>query len=129
MDPVLLIAFAALAGLMIFNGRSRKKQAALLAQQVVVGARVMLSSGVVGIIKSIDEKTLVIESAGSKLEVVRSAVVRVDSVPTKLEEVPAKSAAKPAAAKSAAKPAATKSAAKPAAKPAAKKPTTKPAAK
>jgi len=133
MDPILIVALVFLAGMMFFNGRKRKQQAAQLAEQVVVGAKVVLNSGIIAKIVKIEDNTVVVESAGSKLEVVRSVIVRVDSAPV---AEPAVSLAKSAAAKPAAsKPAAAKPAAKratataTATKPAAKKPAAKPAVK
>ena len=141
MDPILIVAFVMLAGLMYFNGRKRKQQAAQLAEQVVIGAKVLLSSGVVATIVRLNEKTAVVETAGSKLEVLRSVIVRVDSdvevaEKTVVEAAPvAKAAAKPAtkpavkSATAAAAKSAAKAAPKTATKPAAKKPAAKSAAK
>ena len=133
MDPILIVALVFLAGMMFFNGRKRKQQAAQLAEQVVVGAKVVLNSGIIAKIVKIEDNTVVVESAGSKLEVVKSVIVRVESAPV---AEPAVSLAKPAATKAAAakpasKPAAKATAAKTAtaAKPAAKKPAAKPAVK
>jgi len=101
---------------------------------MVVGAKVMSHSGVVGRIVAIDDN-LTIESAGSKIEVVKGAVRTVSAWDAPATEEAATEAEEPvvaAAAKApAAKPATASAAKKPAAaKPAAAKTTTtrKPAA-
>jgi preprotein translocase subunit YajC len=116
----LLVAFAFIIFMMFFNGRKRKKAAAAMQESIKVGAYVLLHSGILGTIVSLDEKSLVVETTpGVKLTVLKGAVRSIEEAPKK----PA--AAKPAAAKSTT---ATKTAAKPAAKkPVAKKPAAKPA--
>jgi len=76
MNPGDLLMYGLLAVMVVLMFRSsskRKKQAAELQQQLVPGAKVMLHSGIVGKVISVDEN-LIIESAGSRLEVVRQAV-------------------------------------------------------
>ena len=128
-DLFLVIALGFIIFMMFFNGRKRKKAQAEMQAGIKVGAFVLLHSGILGSIVSLDEKQLVIETTpGTKLTVLKGAVRSIEEAPKK----PA--AAKPAAAKTAAaKTAAVAKSttdAKPAAKPAAKKPVAKkPAAK
>lgn len=119
-DLFLLVALAAVIFMMYFNGRKRKKAAAEMKSGIKVGAYILLHSGILGTIISLDEKSLVVETTpGTKLTVLKGAVRSIEEAPKK----PA--AAKPAAAKSTT---AAKTAAKPAAKkPVAKKPAAKPA--
>jgi preprotein translocase subunit YajC len=126
-DLFLVVALAVLIAFMFMNSRKRKKQAQELQSSVKIGATVMLHSGVIGKVVSVDGDRIVIESTpGTKLTVVKAAVRNIEasasaSAPTaKSASAPAtKPAAKPAA-KSAAKPAAKKTT-----KPAAKKPASK----
>lgn len=147
MAPTDLLMYGLIAVMvfMMFRGsRKRKKQAEELQAQLVPGAKVMLHSGIVGRVVSVTDDHLVVESAGSKLEVVKMAVRTVSVWDAKEEAVTeetaapvvaakpavktaAKTAAKPAAAKApSAKATATKAATK---APAAKTTTAKPAAK
>ena len=129
-DLFLVIALGFIIVMMFFNGRKRKKAQADMQAGIKVGAYVLLHSGVLGTIVSLDEKSLVLESTpGTKLTVLKGAVRSVEEARKKATAKPAAkpaAAAKPvAAAKSvAAKPAAAKPVAK---KPAAKKPAAKPA--
>lgn len=100
-----LLMFGMIAVLLVFmfiSSNKRKKAAAETASKVVVGAKVMLTSGIYGVITSITDDRIVIKSAdSSSLEVARAAVARV------VENASAKKpAAKPAAKKPAAKKAA-----------------------
>ena len=119
-DIFLLVALAFINFMMYFNGRKRKKVQADMQAGIKVGAYVLLHSGILGTIVSLDEKNVVVETTpGTKLTVVKGAVRSIEEAPKK----PA--AAKPAVAKSTT---ASKTAAKPAAKkPVAKKPAAKPA--
>ena len=117
-DLFLVIALGFIIFMMFFNGRKRKKAQAEMQAGIKVGAYVLLHSGILGSIVSLDDKSVVIETTpGTKLTVLKGAV-------RSIEEAPKKPAtAKPAAAKSTT---ASKSAAKPAAKkPVAKKPAAK----
>lgn len=120
-DLFLVIALAFIIVMMFVNGRKRKKAQAEMQSAIKVGAYVLLHSGILGTIVSLDEKNAVVETTpGTQLTVVKGAVRSV-------EEAPKKAAAPKAATKPAAK---STTAAKPAAKPAAKKPAAKkPAAK
>jgi preprotein translocase subunit YajC len=125
-DLFLVIALGFIIFMMFFNGRKRKKAQAEMQSGIKLGAYVLLHSGILGNIISVDEKSLVIETTpGTKLTVLKGAVRSIEEAPKK----PA--AAKPAAAKAATatkSTTATKTAATPAAKkPVAKKPAAKPA--
>ena len=119
-DLFLVIALGFIIFMMFFNGRKRKKAQAEMQAGIKVGAYVLLHSGILGSIVSLDEKSLVLETTpGVKLTVLKGAVRSIEEAPKKA------AAAKPAAAKSTT---AAKTAAKPAAKkPVAKKPAAKPA--
>ena len=56
------------------TNQKRKKQAAEMQSQLVAGSKVMLHSGIVGRVVSVDDSHVVIETAGSKIEVVRQAI-------------------------------------------------------
>jgi preprotein translocase subunit YajC len=123
-DLFLVIALGFIIFMMFFNGRKRKKAQAEMQSGIKVGAYVLLHSGILGSIISLDEKSMVIETTpGTKLTVLKGAVRSIEEAPKK----PA--AAKPAVAK-AATAAKSTTATKAAATPAAKKPVAKkPAAK
>jgi preprotein translocase subunit YajC len=95
--------FGMIAVLLVFmfmSSNKRKKAAAETASKVVVGARIMLTSGIYGEITEINDDRITLKSAGSTvLEVAKGAVARV------VENAPEKKAAakKPAAKKPAAK--------------------------
>ena len=129
-----LVMFAAIGFLVIMmfmNSRKRKKQQDELATALKPGAWVMLTSGIVGELVSLNDDHAVVETTpGNKLTVVKGAVARIVDAPAKpvvakpvSEKATAtkSAAAKPAAVKSAAKPAAKKPAVKKPAAPAAKK--------
>lgn len=129
-DIFLYVLLAAMLAMMFFNGRKRKKAAEELQNKVVPGAKVILMSGIVGTIVSAEDDRIVLNTAGSKLEVLRAAIRTVNSdvvesavaAPVSVAKVnakPARQSSSQPAAKSAAKPAA-KTAAKPASKSAAK---------
>jgi preprotein translocase subunit YajC len=115
-DLFLYVLLAAMLVMMFLSSRKRKAAAAQLQEQVVAGAKVVLLSGIVGEIVSIDEDKVVIISAGSKLEILKGAIrTAVAPEPVSLAKA---SAAKPAT-KVAAKPVTmttTSSTEKPAAK-------------
>jgi preprotein translocase subunit YajC len=118
-DIFLLVALAFIIFMMWFNGRKRKKVQADMQAGIKVGAYVLLHSGILGTIVSLDDKSVIIETTpGTQLTVVKGAV-------RSIEEAPKKPAAKkPAAAKSTT---ASKTATPAAKKPVAKKPAAKPA--
>jgi preprotein translocase subunit YajC len=111
-DVFLVVALAVLIAMMFLSSRKRKKQAESLLASVKVGSSVVLHSGIVGTIVSIDGDRAVIETTpGTKIAFLKGAIRSVDA------------SAKPVAQKApAAKPAVKKPAAK---KPAAKKPAAK----
>ena len=115
-DLLMIGMVVVLGGFMFLNGRKRKAQAAQLASKVATGAKIMLTSGIYGVVVSLDDNRAVIKSADSTLiEVDRRAIARViENAPEKSAASTPKAAAKPAAKK----PAVAKTAAK---KPAAKK--------
>ena len=98
-----LLMFGMIAVLLVFmfmSSNKRKKQAAETASKVVVGAKIMLTSGIYGEITEITNDRITLKSGGSTvLEVAKGAVARV------VENAPEKKAAakKPAAKKPAAK--------------------------
>lgn len=114
-DVFLVVALAVLIAMMFLSSRKRKKQAESLLASVKVGSSVVLHSGIVGSIVSIDGDRIVLETTpGTKLAVLKGAIRSVDAN------------AKPVAEKPSAKPSAKTAVAKPAAKkPAAKKPAAK----
>jgi preprotein translocase subunit YajC len=125
-DLFLVIALAFIIFMMFFNGRKRKKAVAEMQAGIKVGAHVLLHSGILGSIVSLDEKSLVIETTpGTKLTVLKGAVRSIEEAPKK-PAAPKATAAKTAAKPAAAKPAAAK-ATTAAKKPVAKKPAAKPA--
>ena len=102
-NPNDLLMFGMIAVLLVFmfmSSNKRKKAAAETASKVVVGAKIMLTSGIYGEITEIKDDRITLKSAGSTvLEVAKGAVARV------VENAPEKKAAakKPAAKKPAAK--------------------------
>ena len=108
-DSILLVALAALIFMMFWNSRKRKKQAEELQSQLGKGAAIVTHSGIYGVIDSIEGDRVVIQTAGSKLEIAKAAIRGVD---VNAKPVAKPVAKKPAARKTAAKPAAKKPAAK-----------------
>jgi preprotein translocase subunit YajC len=115
-----LIMFAAIGFLVIMmfmNSRKRKKQQDELATALKPGAWVMLTSGIVGELVSLEDDRAVVETTpGTKLTVVKGAVARIVDAPAKTVSekatAPKAAAAKPAVKKpAAAKPAVKKPAA------------------
>lgn len=104
-DLFLVIALGFIIFMMFFNGRKRKKAQAEMQAGIKVGAYVLLHSGILGSIVSLDDKSVVIETTpGTKLTVLKGAVRSIEEAPKK----PA--AAKPAAKKAVAKKPAAKTA-------------------
>jgi preprotein translocase subunit YajC len=125
-DIFLLVALAFIIFMMWFNGRKRKKVQADMQAGIKVGAYVLLHSGILGTIVSVDEKHVVIETTpGTQLTVVKGAVRSIEEAPKKpAAKKPAAPKPTSAAAKSTT---ASKTAAPAAKKPVAKKPAAKPA--
>jgi preprotein translocase subunit YajC len=88
-------------GFMYFNGRKRKTQAADLASRVVVGANIMLTSGIYGVIVSLGDARAVIKTADATLlEVDKRAISRVvEEASTPIAKTVKTPAKKPAAKK------------------------------
>ena len=94
-DQVLFIAMIAmLAVFMVFSSRRRKKAAEEMSKQLVVGAEVMLTSGIFGVIVGFENDRVQLNVGKNTIEVARGAVARV--MPVVVKAAPAK-AAKPAA--------------------------------
>lgn len=92
-----LLVAGAFIVFMVMNNRKQKAKQAEMQTKIVVGAQVMLTSGIYGEIKSINEDRVVLKSAGTTtLEVAKGAVLRV------VENAPV-AEAKPAAKKTASK--------------------------
>lgn len=82
LDPLsimMLVVVALLIFLMFRNNRKRQKMMEEMRQGIVVGAEVMTQSGIYGTIEEIDteENRVIIESAGSTIEVHLQAVSQV----------------------------------------------------
>ena len=75
MDLVLLGVLAVMVLLLINQNRKRKREAKSLVDSLVVGAKVILHSGIKGIVTKIEDSELVIESTPkTKLRIVKQAV-------------------------------------------------------
>ena len=57
--------------------QKRTKQQAQLLKAIKRGDRVTTSSGIVGLVETVKDRTVIIKSEGSKLEVVKSAVTEI----------------------------------------------------
>ena len=101
-DVFLVIALAVLIAMMFMSSRKRKKQAEALLSSVKVGSSVVLHSGIIGEVVSIDGDRAVIETTpGTKIAFLKGAIRSVDTSVKPVEKKPA--AKKPAAKKPAAK--------------------------
>ena len=100
MNPADLLFFAIIAAFLLFiiYSNKKKKEAAIkLSNSVVVGAKVVMLSGITGKISSITEETVIVESSpGTKLEFLKGAVRTVVEAPV-AKEPAAKKKSKPAA--------------------------------
>lgn len=97
-----LLMFGMIAVLLVFmfmSSNKRKKAAAETASKVVVGAKIMLTSGIYGEITDIKDDRITLKSAGSTvLEVAKGAVARVvENAPVNKNAVKKPAAKKPAA--------------------------------
>lgn len=133
-DLFLIAALGILIVFMFTSSRKRKKQAEALLSSVKVGSSVILHSGIVGKITSVEGDRVEIETTpGTKLALLKGAIRSVENSSITEEKPVAKPAAKSAstpAAKVVPKEASKPSSAKPAAKkPVSKSTSTKPAAK
>lgn len=122
MDPTSLFLFAiaaALVLLQVFSGRKRRQQAEIVKSNIVVGARVLTHSGIIGDVTAIADDIVSVKTGNSVIEVKRGAIR--EAIASPLPAAVKKAA--PAAKKPAAKTTAAKTTA--AKKPAAKKPAAK----
>src|SRR5262249_20072184 len=76
MGLMAIIAFA-FYYVLIRPQRVRAKQLEKTVQAIKAGDRIVTSSGIVGIVVSVKEKTLAIRSADTKLEILKSAVTEI----------------------------------------------------
>jgi preprotein translocase subunit YajC len=75
MDLVLIGVLAVMVLLLINQNRKHKKDANALVDALVVGAKVILHSGIKGTVTQIEDSELEIESTpGAKLRVIKQAV-------------------------------------------------------
>lgn len=78
-DLLLFAALILLIVLLIMQNRRRRKEVELMQSSLSVGAEVILHAGIKGKVVSLTEDEVEIESAGSKLRVLRGAVGKVVS--------------------------------------------------
>lgn len=74
--PFILI-FAILYFMMIRPQQRKEKERRKMIESLRAGARVVCANGIIGDIVEASEKTFIVESAGSKFEVLRSSVLEV----------------------------------------------------
>lgn len=78
MDSNSLILIVVFFGIMIFmnmrSSRKRKAEAEKMQTQLVPGAKIVLMSGIVGTVVSVDDDHVILTSAGSKIEVLKGAI-------------------------------------------------------
>jgi preprotein translocase subunit YajC len=92
----LLIALAFLGAMLFYSSRKRKKAAEQLRTQVVKGAYVMLTSGILGKITAVMDDRIELEtSPGNRMLVAIGAVRSIEQEP-KSSKTTSKSATKPA---------------------------------
>lgn len=72
--PIFLVAFAYF--LFLYPQRKRIKEHQKLLSQLKVGDLVVTAGGVIGRVLSISTRTLVLESAGVKLKLLKEAVIQ-----------------------------------------------------
>lgn len=72
--PLMVIMFAALYIIMIRPQQKKAKEHAQLLKTLKPRDRVVTNGGVMGVVVSVQEKTVTIRSADTKLEVLKSAV-------------------------------------------------------
>ena len=76
-DLLLFIALVLLIVLLIMQNRRRRRDVEKMQSSLAVGSEVILHAGIKGKVLSINNDELEIESAGSKLTVVRGAVGKI----------------------------------------------------
>ncbi len=78
MDSNSLILIVVFFGIMIFmnmrSSRKRKAEAEKMKTQLVPGAKVVLFSGIVGTVVSVNDDNVVVVTAGSNIEVLKAAI-------------------------------------------------------
>lgn len=78
-DFLLFAVLILLIVLLIMQNRRRRKEIELMQGSLAIGAEVILHAGIKGKVVSLTDDELEIESAGSKLRVLRGAVGKVVS--------------------------------------------------
>lgn len=78
-DVLLFAVLILLIVLLIMQNRRRRKEIELMQGSLTVGAEVILHAGIKGKVVSLTDEEVEIESAGSKLRVLRGAVGKVVS--------------------------------------------------
>ncbi len=78
-DVLLFAVLILLIVLLIMQNRRRRKEIELMQASLSVGAEVILHAGIKGKVVSLTDEEVEIESAGSKLRVLRGAVGKVVS--------------------------------------------------
>lgn len=78
-DILLFAVLILLIVLLIMQNRRRRKEVELMQSSLALGSEVILHAGIKGKIVSLSDDEVEIESAGSKLRVVRGAVGKVVS--------------------------------------------------
>lgn len=72
---ILIVAFLAIMMFMNFrSSRKRKAEAEQMRAQLVPGAKIVLLSGIVGTVVSVDDEHVILSSAGSSLQVLKGAI-------------------------------------------------------
>ena len=76
-----LVAILALFWFMVVRPQQRRqKEVVALQQSIEVGQRVMMSSGIYGTVRSIDDERARLEIApGTEIEIARAAIAKVDA--------------------------------------------------
>ncbi len=86
---MMVIMFAIMYFMMIRPQRRREKERKEMIASVKSGSRVLLTSGIIGLVTNVKEQTLVVRIAeNTKIEVVRSAISQIlekDEVPSEIE--------------------------------------------
>ncbi len=76
-DFLLFAVLILLIVLLIMQNRRRRKEVELMQSSLTVGAEVILHAGIKGKVVSLTDEEVEIDSAGSKLRVLRGAVGKV----------------------------------------------------
>ena len=78
-DFLLFAVLILLIVLLIMQNRRRRKEVELMQSSLTIGAEVILHAGIKGKVVSLTDEEVEIDSAGSKLRVLRGAVGKVVS--------------------------------------------------